>query len=182
MIPLAPRFFSALARRFALSAALAGALTLGLATPALAVKSGEMYDVLVQAPNFTLPTTTDGEAVSLTDYSGKVRLVVFWASWCPACRKELPALIRLQDKYQKQGVQVVAIAVDAKEAAARDAYVKKMGFNFPSLAGDAQVKQDYGQVKSIPTTFMIGRKGYIYKHYIGAYPEQTLEADLKKLL
>lgn len=171
-----------LASRFLASVTLAGLLALGPAAPALAVKSGEMYDVLVQAPNFTLPATTDGEAVSLTDFSGKVRLVVFWASWCPSCRKELPALIRLQDKYQKQGMQVVAIAVDPKEAAERDAYVRRMGFNFPSLAGDAQVKQDYGQVKSIPTTFMIGRKGYIYKHYIGAYSEKTLEADLKKLL
>jgi thiol-disulfide isomerase/thioredoxin len=173
---------TSLASRFLTAFALAGGLALVPAAPARAITSGEMYNVLVQAPNFTLPTTTDGEAVSLTDYSGKVRLVVFWASWCPSCRQELPALIRLQEKYQKQGVQVVAIAVDPKEAAARDAYVKKMGFNFPSLAGDAQVKQDYGQVTSIPTTFMIGRKGYIYKHYIGAYPEKTLEADLKKLL
>jgi thiol-disulfide isomerase/thioredoxin len=168
--------------RLAAAVALAGAASVLTALPTWAIGSGKMYDVLVQAPNFTLTSTTDGSAVSLSDYTGKVRLVTFWASWCPSCRKEIPTLINLQSRYEAKGLQVIAVATDLKEAEARDAYVKQMGFNFPSLERDDRIKEDYGRITSIPTTFLIGRKGYIYKHYIGAYPEATLDADVKRLL
>jgi cytochrome c biogenesis protein CcmG, thiol:disulfide interchange protein DsbE len=162
--------------------AVAAGLSLVPCLPSIAIPSGQMYNFLVQAPNFTLTNAIDGEAVSLSEFGGKVRLVTFWASWCPSCRKEIPALINLQERYGKQGLQVLAINNDPKDVLQRDVYVRKMGFNFPSLVTDGRVGDEYGRVNKIPTTFVIGRKGNIYKHYVGAYPEATLEADIKRLL
>jgi cytochrome c biogenesis protein CcmG/thiol:disulfide interchange protein DsbE len=173
-----PKFFT----RLAAAVALASGLALAPCAPSEAINSGQQYNILVDAPRFTLPKAISGETVSLSEYEGQVRVVTFWASWCPHCRNELSYLIDLQSKYQKDGLQVIAIAADPKEAVQRDAYIKKMGFNFPTLVGDAMTLAQYGEVKSLPTTFIVGRKGYIFKHYIGAPSKAILEADLKRLL
>jgi len=60
-----------------------------------------------------------GKTHGLADWRGKVVLLNFWATWCPPCRREIPLFIELQRQHEKQGLQIVGIAVDNPEAVAR---------------------------------------------------------------
>ena len=62
------------------------------------------------APDFTLATTT-GELVSMSDLRGKVILLNFWGTWCGPCRMELPDFVKLYDKYNKDGLEIVGITI-----------------------------------------------------------------------
>ena len=67
------------------------------------------------APNFTLATTT-GELVSMSDLRGKVILLNFWGTWCGPCRMELPDFVKLYDKYNKDGLEIVGITIRRGES------------------------------------------------------------------
>lgn len=144
--------------------------------------NGKPYDArrLLAAPDFTFPTAEGDENISLSDYKGNVRLVVFWATWCPACRSEVPDLVALQGQYGKKGLQIIALSKE--DAPTVKAFGEAQGINYLSLIRDKAVSDEYGGVSGIPTTFVVGRKGYIYKHYVGKPPKALLEADIKALL
>ena len=67
------------------------------------------------APDFTLATTT-GELVSMSDLKGKVILLNFWGTWCGPCRMELPDFIKLHNKYNKDGLEIVGITIRRGES------------------------------------------------------------------
>ena len=62
-------------------------------------------------PGFELKDL-DGELRNANEWNGQVMVVNFWATWCPPCRKEMPAFIELQEKYGSLGLQFVGIALD----------------------------------------------------------------------
>jgi thiol-disulfide isomerase/thioredoxin len=57
----------------------------------------------------------EGRQQALDQWRGKVLVVNFWATWCEPCREEIPAFVRLQDKYRMRGVQFVGIAIDQRD-------------------------------------------------------------------
>ena len=61
--------------------------------------------------NFTLKDI-HGKPLALSDYKGKVVLLDFWATWCPPCRKEIPGLIELYNKYRSHGFTVIGVSMD----------------------------------------------------------------------
>ena len=71
------------------------------------------------APEFTLKDM-QGKNFNLTEQRGNIILINFWASWCGPCRKEMPVLQELQDKYQDLGVQVWGINVEQENQAGKD--------------------------------------------------------------
>ena len=75
-----------------------------------------------------------GKSVKLSDFKGKVILLDFWATWCVPCKFEIPAFVELQEKYAKDGLQVVGISID-DTAAELKPYVEKMKMNYPVLQG-----------------------------------------------
>jgi len=107
---------------------------------------------------FALPTL-DGTRVALADHRGKVVLVYFWATWCPYCRKELPAGIEKITRERK-GQPFVVLAVSIEEPKDLVAsWVKGAGITPPVLLDyDGAVARDY-RVTATPTTFVIGRDG-----------------------
>lgn len=143
--------------------------------------NGQVWKKLVQAPAFTLPTAADGVQDGLARYKGKVRIIDFWATWCPPCREEIPGFISLQKKYASKGLVVLGLSVD-QEAATAAQFATENGINYPVLMATAATKAAYGGIRGIPTTFIVGRKGYIYKKYVGAVDAATFEADVKALL
>ena len=70
-----------------------------------------------EAPDMRVGTGKDGKAVRLSDLKGKYVLINFWASWCPDCRRETPALQRLWQKYGEKGLQIAGISYDTNREA-----------------------------------------------------------------
>jgi thiol-disulfide isomerase/thioredoxin len=81
------------------------------------------------APPFSLHDIA-GRNVSMADLKGKVIILNFWATWCPSCREEIPALIALQTKYQSQ-LQVIGVSEDEDGPKELAKFAQKAGINYP---------------------------------------------------
>jgi peroxiredoxin len=133
------------------------------------------------APDFSLPDL-DGKAVRLSDFDGQVRIVDFWATWCPPCRKEIPHFQALHETYGSRGVKIIGVALDDEGADVVRPFAEKAGMTYTSVIGNADVTRQYGRIEAIPTTFVIDRKGRIYRKYVGYRDYATFEEDVKTLL
>jgi thiol-disulfide isomerase/thioredoxin len=156
---------------------LSAALAIAAAAPAL--PRGESPDRI--APDFRLESLGGG-TVKLSDLRGKAVLLSFWATWCAPCRVETPWLVELDRKYRSQGLEIVAIALDAtsKDEIAR--YAKEQSIGYTILFGTSTVADAYGGVELLPQTFFISRQGTIVKSYAGAGDRGELERDVQRLV
>lgn len=116
------------------------------------------------APDFSL---TDSErTVTLSQFRGKPVLLNFWATWCPPCVEEVPALVALQ---KQMGDKVVVLAVSTDED--EDAYKK---FTRQRMPGVLTVRDSQHQANTLygtyafPETYLIDRQGVIRRKFIGA--------------
>ncbi len=133
------------------------------------------------APNFSL-VSLDGKKYSLKDFKGKVLLLDFWATWCGPCKMEVPHLKDLHARYNGKGLRIVGVALDQQGEKAVRPFVEKHEIPFLSLLGTNEVVQAYGNIRAIPTTFLIDKKGNIQKVYRGYTEKAVFEEDIKKLL
>jgi len=163
-----------------------------LATTAVRSESGEsalgyQFTALaapVIAPDFTLDDM-DAKPHALHDYRGKVVLINFWATWCPPCRKEMPALEAL---YQKLGGESFAVlAVNQWEDADHVfAYTGDLNVfpTFPILFDpESTISEQYG-VKGLPTSFLIDKKGQLVYRAVGGrdFDHPQVEQLIRELL
>ena len=135
------------------------------------------------APDFTLETLT-GESITLSDLRGQVVILNLWASWCPPCRAEMPALNVAYQKLREQGVMVLGLNTTFQddEAAARKA-AQEWGLTFPiALDRDGAASRAY-HLQAMPTTFFIGRDGVIRDIVFGGpMSEALLASKVERLL
>ncbi|MEZ5541738.1 MAG: TlpA disulfide reductase family protein [Pseudomonadota bacterium] len=121
----------------------------------------------VDAPEFTL-ADMDGERHSLSGYRGSWVLVNFWATWCPPCRKEMPALERLYQDYGERGLKVLALN-QWEDADHVFSYMGELNVfpSFPILFDpDSRVADAWG-VRGLPTTFLVDPQGRIVYRAVG---------------
>jgi peroxiredoxin len=117
------------------------------------------------AHDFTL-STIDGKKLRLEDQRGKVVFVNFWATWCPPCREEMPAMERLWQQQKDQGLMVLAVSVDS-DTNGVPAFVKQHGFTFPVvLDPNMDVANAYG-VRALPASFVIDPQGQMVAVALG---------------
>ena len=114
-------------------------------------------------PDFTL-NDVNGKPVSIKDFLGKKVVLVFWASWCPDCREEIPLLKKMQAKASPEKVAFVSVSFDRKEETWKN-FVRENqlgGVQLFDAAGkkDSTVGTDYG-VKWIPALYLIDEKGKV---------------------
>ncbi len=130
-----------------------------------------------KAPDFELKTLT-GETVKLSDYKGKKVMLNFWATWCPPCKAEMPAM---EEFHKEAGKDVVILAVNIDPHLDVKTFVdeNKITFSIPLDAED-KVNEMY-QVLSIPTTYFIDTKGNIGHKYIGAMNLDAMKQYAKDL-
>ena len=144
------------------------------------------------APNFTLATTT-GELVSMSDLRGKVILLNFWGTWCGPCRMELPDFVKLYDKYNKDGLEIVGITIRRGESINDVAkFQEQWGLNYlllNDINGNevSEVTMAYSQaigqmINGIPTTLVIDREGFIVNGFVGPRREQVFFNAIKPYL
>ena len=134
-------------------------------------------------PVFNLPDL-EGDMRSASEWDGKVLVVNFWATWCPPCRREIPAFMDMQDKYGAQGLQFVGVALD-NTTKVQD-YVNTMGIDYPTLVGGEQAVETskrYGNtLGALPYTAIIDRQGRIVHTHRGEVSKETAEKEIKALL
>jgi peroxiredoxin len=135
-----------------------------------------------QAKDFSVPSP-DGKPVKLADHRGKVVFLNFWATWCPPCREEMPAMERLYQRYRDQGLSVIAISVDA-DAVAVPPFVKKNGLTFPIGLDPKMALADRYGVRALPSSFLIDRQGALAALAIGprAWDTKPAYAVIESLL
>jgi thiol-disulfide isomerase/thioredoxin len=133
------------------------ALMLGLETPAEPTP----------AEDFELPTL-DGRMIRLVDLRGKVVLLNFWATWCPPCRAEMPAMEQVYRDLAPRGF--VVVAVDYREGKALvEPFVKELGLTFPIALDTAGTVTDelFPNVGRLPTSYLIDRRGRMIARKVG---------------
>ena len=133
------------------------------------------------APDFRLKAFDGGE-VSLADLKGKPLVLNFWASWCyPACYEEAPLLEATWKRYKDQGLMMVGVDIQDKDANARE-FLQRFGFTFPNAPDPAsKVSIDYG-VYGVPETFFIDRQGRVAYKHVGALTPALVEVQVQSLL
>lgn len=119
----------------------------------------------------------DGRATSLEQLRGKVVLVNFWATWCPYCRKEMPAIDRFWHDYRGRGLEVVAISVDDPPEKIA-AWMKDKGYAFAAAPTNASVTAAFGDIQTVPTSFIVDADGHV-RHKISG---QVYYGRLEKLI
>lgn len=130
-------------------------------------------------PHFELKDLS-GKIVKSSDYKGKVILINFWATWCPPCKREIPDFIELYKKYQKEDFVILGIALDDLKSVTD--FKNSYKINYPVLIGDQDVVRKYGNIRGIPTSFLVGRDGKIKKRYDGFRTRDIFENDIKREL
>ena len=136
------------------------------------------------APDFTL-SDMDGESYALHDYHGKVVLINFWATWCPPCRKEMPALEALYKKLGDESFAVLAVN-QWEDPDHVFAYTGELNVfpTFPILFDpESAISEDYG-VKGLPTSFLIDKKGRLAYRAVGGrdFDHAEVEKLIRELL
>jgi len=135
------------------------------------------------APDFTLETL-EGDSLTLSDLRGKAVLVNLWATWCPPCRAEMPAIQKLYQEYQDQGFVVLAVNATNQDSLSKiPAFIGEYGLTFPILLDTAgEVSRQY-QLRSLPSSYFIGRDGIIQEVVIGGPMAETLlRTRIEKIL
>jgi thiol-disulfide isomerase/thioredoxin len=132
--------------------------------------------------NFTLKDI-DNKDVPLASLKGKVVLLDFWATWCGPCKIEIPWFIEFQQKYGKDGLQVVGVSVDDTIDKLKP-YVAQMKMNYLVLQGlDHDDMQDaFGPIFGIPVTVLISRDGRMCTKHTGLSSKDKFEHEIKSLL
>src|SRR5579864_3347387 len=116
----------------------------------------EADDAKRQIADFTL-TDLQGKSWHLRDLQGKVVLVNFWATWCPPCRKEMPDLDALYNKFKDQGF--VVLAISDEEAAKVSPFISERRISYPVLLDPGRTVNDLFIVEGIPKSFIYDREG-----------------------
>ncbi len=125
------------------------------------------------APAFTLPSLADGSPVSLDQFRGKVVLLNFFASWCPACRAEMPFLQAAWEEVQDEGVAflVVDIAEESEEMVAQ--FMKERGLTIPVVMNQTGDVATLYNISTLPTTFILDREGVVRSITVGAFSSKA---------
>jgi cytochrome c biogenesis protein CcmG/thiol:disulfide interchange protein DsbE len=135
----------------------------------------------IKAPNFSLKSV-DGKTIKLSDFKGKVVIIDFWATWCPPCRKGIPDLISIQNEF-KSDVVIIGISLDGAQTIKEvPGFIKDYAINYPVVYGDENVIKAYGGITSIPTAFVIDKKGNVADMHVGLVPKDTYVNKIKELL
>jgi cytochrome c biogenesis protein CcmG/thiol:disulfide interchange protein DsbE len=135
------------------------------------------------APDFGL-LTPDGEMYQLSTLNDQAILVNFWTSWCPPCKKEMPALESVYQSFKDRGFLVLAVNATHQDSASKAAsFSRDNGLTFPVLLDiDGSITSKY-QIHSFPTTFFIDKDGFIQEIIIGGpMAEALLRTRVENLL
>ncbi|HEY4685194.1 MAG TPA: redoxin domain-containing protein [Dehalococcoidia bacterium] len=136
------------------------------------------------APDFLLPAL-DGSTLRLSELQGRPVLVNFWATWCPPCRAEMPALNAAYESHADEGLIIVAVNLRESTERVSD-FADEFGLAFPVVfdrAGEvARTWRIGGPTEGLPSSYFVDREGVVRKVVYGALTERTLDEGLGLIL
>ena len=153
-----------------------------LASVMFFISAAQAAEVQGKAPDFTLKSSS-GKNLKLSEHRGEVVLLNFWASWCGPCRKEMPYLEQIQEKYSDYGFTVMGVNVEEDSSKAKK-MLKDIPVSFPILYDTTNSVSKAYKVSAMPTTVIIDRDGnmrYLHKGYKSG-DEATYKQWVKKLI
>ena len=121
----------------------------------------------------------DGRLYKVSDYRGKWLIINFWATWCAPCLKEMPDLERFYQQ-NRDSAQVWGVSFEDGDKAAIQAYVDRVGVTFPILGYGQDPLTGYGEVRVLPTTFVIDPDGLFQRRFEGPITAEDLVAEISK--
>jgi thiol-disulfide isomerase/thioredoxin len=155
-----------------------------LSTYGKRIAKGSRPPTLVGKPLEIAGTTLDGNKFDLSEYKGKIVVVDFWATWCPPCRAALPGLMKLHERFHKQGLEVVGVSLD-QDVDKLGAFVEENKLPWINLVGEREgdemkfpLAEKY-EIDAIPSMFLVGKDGKVLARDLS---EKELEKKLEELL
>jgi cytochrome c biogenesis protein CcmG/thiol:disulfide interchange protein DsbE len=135
------------------------------------------------APDFELKSTV-GETIKLSNLRGQAVLVNLWATWCPPCRAEMPAIEKVYNEYKEDGFVVLAINMTYQDTFSKIApFIDEHGLTFPILLDETSDVGTAYQLRSLPSSFFIDREGIIREVVIGGpMAEALLRTRVEEIL
>lgn len=135
-----------------------------------------------QAPDFELETL-DGVTVKLSDLRGQAVIINLWATWCPPCRAEMPALQKVYEEHQER-VEVLAVnATNQDDLDAVQEFTQSYELTFPILLDKNGIVAKSYQLRSLPTSYFVDPEGLIQKVVIGGpMSEALLQIRIEQLI
>ena len=154
-------------------------------------KARGSVDISQAAPDVTFKDLTGG-TVPLAQYRGKVVLVNFWATWCDPCRREIPWLIEMQQKYASRGFTVLGVAMDEEGKSVVELYLQKERFTvngkpdqaitYPIVLGDDEIADKFGGLIGYPTSVLISPDGRQVRRIDGLISYDEMARAIESLL
>ncbi|MBZ5539106.1 MAG: TlpA family protein disulfide reductase [Acidobacteriia bacterium] len=132
------------------------------------------------APPFALKDLA-GKPLALAALRGKVVLLNFWATWCKPCRAEIPDLIDLQTKYAGK-LQIVGLSVDDDAPGDVQKFVQEFGINYPVALAPPGLRELYGGIPALPTSFVLDTEGRVVQKHTGLRDPALYETEIRALL
>lgn len=148
------------------------------------VKNASAVIRLVKNPEAAPPFQAhdlSGMLVSNANWSGKVVLINFWATWCPPCREEIPELIALQKQYGDR-LQIIGISEDDDPPEKVLKFARQQGINYPIVMSTPELIAAYGGVPALPTSYVVDTKGRVVQKHAGLYAMDSYNRDLRALM
>jgi peroxiredoxin len=133
------------------------------------------------APRFHV-TTLDGAPVTPDSLRGKVVLLNFWATWCPPCRVEMPGFQDVYEEHRADGFEVLGISTDRGGPGSVLEFLRDREITYPVAMANADIVDDFGGARVLPTSFLIDREGRIRHEVRGYFAEVSLRSAVRRLL
>lgn len=123
-----------------------------------------------------------GNGFKFQELQNKAVLVVFFATWCPPCKAEIPHLVNLQQKYKDDFAVVAVLVEENKPNEEMVKFIRENNINYfvANSPANFEATEAVGGVRGIPAMFMYDKNGLKTAHYTGATQEDIIEQDIKK--
>lgn len=150
---------------------------------------GALLGYLWLAPSGQVPAPQadfkdlQGKQFTLEQLRGKPVIINFWATTCPGCVLEIPALVELSQKYSAKNLVIIGVAMDYDPESQVREMVRQKKMTYPVvLDSKGELAEAFGQVTLTPTTFFISKEGKIFKHKLGEMSHAELETTIQGLI
>lgn len=129
-------------------------------------------------------TLTDqhGAPLRFANFSGRILLVNYFATWCEPCRAEVQWLNDFQVKYEPEGLSVLAVSLDEGGWPSVKPFLLQNAVAYPVVLQHPSLQEKFGEVNSIPTTILVDHSGGIHSIQTGRTSKEFLESQIRNLI